>query len=154
MGYWWRSRRKTPARQSIRRWIRRGSETSADGGPLPVLGRFVRLRLTREDPPNWVSIGEVEVFGEGFRAEGTFESVVFDAGQPVNFGKVWFAGQTPPGTRLRVQFRTSVDGEAWPGWHRVSAWGLGKSRRWRGLDRAGARAVCAVSGGHGNARST
>lgn len=101
-------------------WI----ETSADGGVLPVLGRFVRLRLTREDPPNWVSIGEVEVFGEGFRAEGTFESVVFDAGQPVNFGQVRFAGQTRPGTRLRVQFRTSADGEAWPEWHRVPAWDL------------------------------
>ena len=101
-------------------WI----ETRADGGALPVLGRFVRLRLTREDPPNWVSIGEVEVFGEGFRAEGTFESAVFDAGQPVNFGKVWFAGQTPLGTRLRVQFRTSADGETWPEWHRVAAWDL------------------------------
>ena len=101
-------------------WI----ETSADGAPLPVLGRFVRLRLTREDPPNWVSIGEVEVFGEGFRSEGTFESVVFDAGQPVNLGRVWFAGQTPPGTILRVQFRTSADGEAWPEWHRVPAWDL------------------------------
>ncbi len=101
-------------------WI----ETSADGGPLPVLGRFVRLRLTREDPPNWVSIGEVEVFGEGFRAEGTFASAVFDAGQPVNVGRVWFAGQTPPGTVLRVQFRTSVDGQAWPEWHRVPAWDL------------------------------
>ena len=103
-------------------WI----ETRADGGALPVLGRFVRLRLTREDPPNWVSIGEVEVFGEGFRAEGTFESAVFDAGQPVNFGKVWFAGQTPPGTLLRVQFRTSADGEAWLEWHRVPAWDLAK----------------------------
>ena len=101
-------------------WI----ETSADGVPLPVLGRFVRLRLTREDPPNWVSIGEVEVFGEGFRAEGTFESAVFDAGQPVNVGKVWFAGQTPPGTLLRVQFRTSVDRATWPEWHRVAAWDL------------------------------
>ena len=101
-------------------WI----ETGADGGPLPVLGRFVRLRLTREDPPNWVSIGEVEVFGEGFRAEGAFESEVFDAGQPVNFDQVWFAGETPPGTILRVQFRTSADGEEWPEWHRVSAWDL------------------------------
>ena len=101
-------------------WI----ETSADGEPLPVLGRFVRLSLTREDPPNWVSIGEVAVFGEGFRAEGTFESAVFDAGQPVNFGKVWFAGQTPPGTVLRVQFRTSADGAAWSEWHRVPAWDL------------------------------
>ncbi len=101
-------------------WI----ETSPDGTPLPVLGRFVRLRLTREDPPNWVSIGEVEVFGEGFAAEGTFESAVFDAGQPVNWGRVWFAGQTPPGTLLRVQFRTSAAGAAWPEWHRVPAWDL------------------------------
>ena len=101
-------------------WI----ETGADGVPLPVLGRFVRLRLTREDPPNWVSIGEVEVFGEGFGAEGTFESAVFDAGQPVNLGRVWFAGETPPGTALRVQFRTSADGETWPEWHRVPAWDL------------------------------
>ena len=101
-------------------WI----ETAADGVPLPVLGRFVRLRLTREDPPNWISIGEMEVFGEGFRAEGTFVSAVFDAGQPVNMGRVRFAGQTPPGTLLRMQFRTSTDGEAWPDWHRVSAWDL------------------------------
>ena len=101
-------------------WI----ETSADGGLLPVLGRFVRLRLTREDPPNWVSIGEVEVFGEGFWTEGTFESVVFDAGQPVNLGRVWFAGHLPPGTILQMQFRTSADGEAWPEWHRVPAWDL------------------------------
>ena len=101
-------------------WI----ETGAGGVPLPVLGRFVRLRLTREDPPNWVSIGEVEVFGEGFAAEGTFASAAFDAGQPVNFGRVWFAGQTPPGTLLRVQFRTSADGETWPEWHRVPAWDL------------------------------
>ena len=99
-------------------WI----ETGVNGVPLPVLGRFVRLRLTREDPPNWVSIGEVEVFGEGFGAEGTFASAVFDAGQPVNLGRVWFAGETPPGTVLRVQFRTSADGETWPEWHRVPAW--------------------------------
>ncbi len=99
-------------------------ETSGDGGVLPVLGRFVRLRLTREDPPNWVSIGEVEVFGEGFRAEGVFESAVFDAGQPINVGRVWFAGQTRPGAVLRVQFRTSADGETWPEWHRVPAWDL------------------------------
>ena len=130
-------------------WI----ETRADGGPLPVLGRFVRLRLTREDPPNWVSIGEVEVFGEGFRAEGTFESVVFDAGQPVNFGKVRFAGQTPPGTLLRVQFRTSADGEAWPEWHRVQAWDLAAVGDGVALTEAGAGAIFAVSGGHGNTRS-
>ena len=101
-------------------WI----ETDADGTPLPVLGRFVRLRITREDPPNWVTVGEIEVFGEGFMGEGSFESEVFDAGQPVNFGRAHFAGQAPSGTLLRLQFRTSTDGDTWEPWHRVSAWNL------------------------------
>lgn len=99
-------------------WI----ETDAAGQPLPVLGRFVRLRITREDPPNWVSIGEVEVFGEGFRAEGAFESVVFDAGQPVNFGRARWSGQVPEDALLQVQFRSSADGATWPPWHRVPLW--------------------------------
>lgn len=104
-------------------WI----ETAADGTPLPVLGRFVRLRITREDPPNWVTVGEIEVFGEGFMGEGAFESQVFDAGQPVNFGWAHFAGQAPPGTVVRLQFRTSTDGEAWELWHRVPAWNLAEA---------------------------
>ena len=78
----------------------------------------------REDPPNWVTVGEIEVFGEGFMGEGAFESQVFDAGQPVNFGRAHFAGQAPPGTLLRLQFRTSTDGDTWEPWHRVSAWNL------------------------------
>ena len=101
-------------------WI----ETDADGVPLPVLGRFLRLRIVREDPPNWVTVGEIEVFGEGFRGEGSFESTVFDAGQPVNFGRARIAGQAPPGTILRLQLRTSADGETWEPWYRVPAWDL------------------------------
>ena len=102
-------------------WI----ETDGAGNPLPVLGRYVRLKIAREDPPNWVTIGEVEVFGEGYRASGHFESEAFDAGQPVNFGKAWFTGGEPAGTELRVQVRTSMDGETWEPWHRVEEWEMG-----------------------------
>ena len=79
---------------------------------------------------------------------------VFDAGQPVNLGRVWFAGQTPPGTILRVQFRTSADGEAWPEWHRVPGVGLWqKVGEGRGPDRAGRRrGLCQYRARHGKPR--
>lgn len=99
-------------------------ETGPDGEPLPVLGRYVRLKVMREDPPNWVSIGEIEVYGEGFRAEGTFESAVFDAGRPINVGQVRFAGTAPRSTELSVQLRSSADNEQWAAWHRVPQWTL------------------------------
>ena len=120
---WAENTRPTVDTSADSTWI----ETDADGTPLPVLGRFVRLRITREDPPNWVTVGEIEVFGEGFMGEGSFESQVFDAGQPVNFGRAHFAGQAPPGTVVRLQFRTSTDGEAWELWHRVPAWNLAEA---------------------------
>ena len=101
-------------------WI----ELDASGGPLPVLGRYVRMKITREDPPNWVSIGEMEVYGEGYRASGTFESEVFDTGGPVNVGQVRFVGTALAGTELHVQLRTSPDNEAWEAWHRVAEWEL------------------------------
>ena len=101
-------------------WI----ELDASGIPLPVLGRYVRMKIMREDPPNWVSIGEIEVYGEGYRASGTFESEVFDAGDPVNVGQVRFAGTAPAGTQLQVQLRTSADNETWEPWHRVAEWAL------------------------------
>ena len=105
-------------------WI----ETDAAGAPLPVLGRFVRLRVVSEDPPNWVSIGEIEVYGEGFRAAGNYQSAVFDAGQPVNFGQARFAGETPEGTDLQVQFRAAADTAAWTAWHRVTSRTLAQGR--------------------------
>ena len=96
-----------------------------EGQPLPVLGRYVRVRIVREDPPNWVTIGEIEVYGEGYRAEGSYESAVFDAGRGVNFGQARFSGQTPEGTLLKLQFRTSLDSSQWAPWHQVPEWGMG-----------------------------
>ncbi len=99
-------------------WI----EVDDQGAPLPVLGRYVRVEVAREDPPNWVSIGEIEVYGSGYRAAGSFESAVLDAGRPVHVGRVRFGGSAPAGTDLRVQVRTSADATAWAEWHRVPVW--------------------------------
>ncbi|MEW6752012.1 MAG: discoidin domain-containing protein [Candidatus Latescibacterota bacterium] len=111
-------------------WI----DWQAEGSPRPVLGRYVRLRVMREDPPNWVSIGEVEVYGQGYRAAGTFASPVFDAGQPVNFGVARFAGAAPARTGLTVQFRTSADSVSWQPWHRLPAWTLADGEAGRPLE--------------------
>ncbi|MEW6753729.1 MAG: discoidin domain-containing protein [Candidatus Latescibacterota bacterium] len=111
-------------------WI----DWQADRAPRPALGRYVRLRIMREDPPNWVSIGEVQVFGEGYRAAGSYESEVFDAGQPVNFGVARFTGEAPGRTGLTVQFRSSADSVTWQPWHRLPAWTLAEGAAGRPLD--------------------
>ncbi|MFA6107525.1 MAG: discoidin domain-containing protein [Candidatus Latescibacterota bacterium] len=99
-------------------------ETDVTGRPLPVLGRYVRLKLVREEPPNWVTIGEVEVYGEGYRADGSLESEVLDAGRPVNLGTARVTGVALTGTEVQVQFRTSLDGAIWAPWTETQAWDL------------------------------
>ena len=99
-------------------------DTDGQGRPLPVQGQYVRLRVTREDPPNWVSIGEVELYGTGYRQAGEMVSPVMDAGRPVNFGPMRVAGLAPAETRLNVQARTTSDTALWAQWHEVPSWTL------------------------------
>ena len=94
------------------------------GKPLAIVGRFVRLTITRTDPPNWVSIGEFEVYGRGFRESGHYESAVFDAGRPVDFSSVRFSGMSPPSTGLAIQVRTSIRSQDWVAWRDLPVWGL------------------------------
>ena len=99
-------------------------EVDAGGTPLPVLGRFFRLRVAREEPPDWVTVGEIEVFGEGYRADGAYESQVLDAGEPVNFGRARIQGREGAATGLFVQFRTARDTADWSPWYRARRWSL------------------------------
>jgi len=91
-------------------------EKDANGAPLPAVGRYVRVVVTREDPPNWVVIGEIEVYGTGFRAEGTFTSETYGTGKLTNFGRARWDAETPENTTLSFQFRTSRDGIEWKPW--------------------------------------
>ena len=87
-----------------------------EGGPVPVLGRFIRITVTRQELPNWVIVGDVEVYGTGFQARGEYLSPVHDTGAPVNVGAGLFTAESPPGTDLRLQFRAALEEGDLPDW--------------------------------------
>ena len=102
-------------------WI----ETSADGAPAAGVGSLCapaadarRIHPTGSPSARWKC--SVRVSGP----RGRLSRRCSTRGSQSTWGECGFAGQTPPGTILRVQFRTSADGEAWPEWHRVAAWDL------------------------------
>ena len=105
-------------------WLR-----TADGAPVSTLGRYVRVTITRQDLPNWVIIGDVEVFGTGFQARGEYLSAIHDFGDRVNVGAGFFEARTPPGTRLHLQFRAGVREDELPGWDDLPFYGVEDGRR-------------------------
>lgn len=90
-----------------------------DGAPRPVSGRYLRLTVIREDPPNLASIAELQIFGTGFQARGEYLSAIRDFGRPVILGTVAWEAEVPAGSRLTVQVRTSEDNRQWPEWDAV-----------------------------------
>ena len=95
-----------------------------EGEPVPVLGRFVRITVTRQDLPNWVIVGDVEVFGTGFQARGEYLSPLHDTGAPVNVGAGFFTAASPPGTDLRLQFRAALEEGELPDWTELPFYGV------------------------------
>jgi len=81
---------------------------SADGTPTSRVARFVRLTLIRQDRSNWVSLGDIEVYGSGYAEAGWLEGEVTSAG-PRNVGRLRWSTNTPPGTSIRLQFREGGD---------------------------------------------
>ena len=57
---------------------------------------------------NW-ELAEMEVYGEGYTQKGVFLSNILDFGQPVSWGKIRWAGDLPPGTRVEIRTRTGND---------------------------------------------
>ncbi len=101
----------------------------ADGAPVAALGRYVRVTITRQDLPNRVIIGDVEVFGTGFQARGQYLSAVHDFGDRVNVGAGFFQAETPPGTRLRLQFRAGVYQDDLPAWDDLPFYSVEEGKR-------------------------
>ena len=87
-----------------------------EGAPVAALGRYVRVTITRQDLPNWVIIGDIEVFGTGFQARGEYLSPVHKFADLVNVGVGFFEAKASPGTRLRMQFRGSIIEGGYPSW--------------------------------------
>jgi hypothetical protein len=85
------------------------------GGYLSRRARFVRLTIITHDRSNWVSLGEVEIFGEGFVEAGEIVGE-FEAPSPVNVGRVRWGSAMPEGTDVRLQVRGADAGSAWSDW--------------------------------------
>ena len=85
------------------------------GSYLPRRARYVRLTIISHDRSNWVSIGEVEIFGDGFVEAGEIVDG-FEASSPVNVGRVRWGGTTPEGTDVRLQVRGADVDLSWSDW--------------------------------------
>ncbi|MBD03386.1 MAG: hypothetical protein CME24_03450 [Gemmatimonadetes bacterium] len=87
-----------------------------------IIARYVRMVVTefanRNASP---SVGELEVFGEGFDRLGTYLSPALDFGssEGKNFDRVLRFGDVSVAADMAIQFRSGDDGENWSGW---SAW--------------------------------
>ncbi len=69
--------------------------------------RYVALRPIKP-LRNW-EVAEMEVYGEGYTKKGVFLTNILDFGQPVSWGKIRWAGEIPPGTRVTIRTRTGND---------------------------------------------
>ncbi|MCU0412292.1 MAG: gliding motility-associated C-terminal domain-containing protein [Bacteroidetes bacterium] len=93
---------------------------------IPDTGRYVAFQIDKMDPtrPNGAAtvLSEIEVFGVGFLAEGTYVSAIKQTGsiaRSVNWGKVSWQADTPPLTSVEVSLRTGDDQtgvSAWSPW--------------------------------------
>ena len=79
-----------------------------NGSPAPILGRFVRLTVIRQDRSNWITLGEIEVFGTGYTSKGWIEDVLTSDSE-VNIGRVGWRGETPESTALDLRFGLADD---------------------------------------------
>jgi hypothetical protein len=93
-------------------WLRKYQSGPDKGKPIPTIGRYLKVTITREDGDNWVVIGEIQVFGTGYQKHGYYTSKPFNAGT-ANFGEVKWDAQVPEGTILELQFRSGTSTTDW-----------------------------------------
>jgi hypothetical protein len=74
------------------------------GKPVPLLGRYVKLTLIRQDRSNWVSLGDIEVYGAGYESQGQLAGELGFSRQ-VNVGRLRWQAETPAGTQVHVLAR-------------------------------------------------
>jgi hypothetical protein len=69
--------------------------------------RWVAIRAL--DPIRDWEIAEVQIFGEGYGRRAVYITNILDFGQKMNWGKIRWSGQTPPGTSIEIRTRTGTD---------------------------------------------
>ena len=83
-----------------------------DNRPIPTIGRFVRLTLTRQDRSNWVVLGEIEVYGTGYDNRGHLTGR-FTSEEPVNVGRMRWQAETGAKTSIETRVRgINSDGQS------------------------------------------
>lgn len=69
--------------------------------------RWVAIRAL--DPIRDWEIAEVQIFGEGYGRRAVYITDILDFGREMNWGKIRWSGQTPPGTSIEIRTRTGDD---------------------------------------------
>ena len=68
--------------------------------------RSIRYLNLRPFPLRTWEIAEFEVYGEGFVEETSYLTQILDFVQPINWGKIRWSADVPPGTRIEIRTRT------------------------------------------------
>jgi hypothetical protein len=85
-----------------------------DGGKnISRQGRHLRFTITRQDRSNWVALGDIEVFGEGFEVQAVVEPD-WSVAQPVNIGRLRWATDLAEKTAFQLSARDGAQSRTWP----------------------------------------
>lgn len=83
-----------------------------EGESISRQGRHLRFTITRQDRSNWVALGDIEVFAEGFEVEATVEEEWSTTG-PVNVGRIRWEADLAEKTAFQLSARDGADDKEW-----------------------------------------
>ena len=84
-----------------------------DGMPISRTGQQVRFTITRQDRSNWVALGDIEVYAEGFEHRGN-AMLQWNYDEPVNLGRVRWIAEETEGTAFKLYAKNYDDVRDWP----------------------------------------
>ncbi len=81
-------------------------------GPVSRVGQHVRFTITRQDRSNWVALGDIEVFAEGFEHEGS-AILKWSFEEPINVGRIRWQTRVFDQTVFRLFAKDRNDARDW-----------------------------------------
>ncbi len=76
------------------------------------VGQHVRFTITRQDRSNWVALGDIEVYAEGFEHEGS-AVLKWSFEEPVNVGRVRWQAEVSDETAFMLYAKDRDDTRDW-----------------------------------------
>jgi len=80
--------------------------------PVSRVGQHVRFTITRQDRSNWVALGDIEVYAEGFEHEGS-AVLKWSFEEPVNVGRIRWQAEVSDETALMLYAKDRDDTRDW-----------------------------------------